>query len=76
MGCVCWGFVLFIFTDTHAHFVHCLLKVRPEVTFVLTSSKTIWVDKPERGLEGNEIIGLIASSLKHHAVSFRLEAGL
>lgn len=55
-----WLGVLFVcFIYTHAHFVYGLLKARPEITFDLISSKTIWVDKPEHGLEGNEITGLI-----------------
>lgn len=67
---------MFVFTYTHAHFVYCLLKARPEISFALISSKMISVDKPEHGLERNEIIGLIPSSLSNITLSFRLEVGL
>lgn len=61
VGC---GF-LFASTSTHTHFVYRLLKARPEITFASLSSKGIWVDKPEHGLEGNEMLGFTPTSLSN-----------
>jgi len=46
-------------------FFYCLLKARPEFTSALLSSKTTWVGKAEHGVEGNEMTGLIPSSLSN-----------